>query len=366
MKLYATAIVSLAAFLSFGQDKPFAPEPRPFPRPWPVPVAVDQFTLVDKEGTEHGVLRASETSPFSEGLAAFRRDGKWGYVNREGEEVIPPTYASADAFHDGWAVVGPLQIINADGDSMALDPGIQEVRAFSEKFAAAKKDDAWGFINTEGKFVIKPRFSEVGRFSEQRAAFRNEKGWGYIDKRGKKVIKPHLERRGAGPFRDGVAVVKQGGERLIDLKGKLLGEQTWDEIGLLSEGFAPVRKGEKVGLIDKTGKVVLPATYLYIGTFAEGVAPARKNTWSKTGYIDAKGAFVIGEQYEEAYAFVDGVATIRKRGTWGCIDRKGNYVLQLRQGVRVDFSEERAFVPLTIPGPGPGPRPQPIPLLRKI
>jgi tetratricopeptide (TPR) repeat protein len=39
--------------------------------------------------------------PFSEGLAACKRDGVWGFVDSEGKEVIPPKYIEVGDFHDG-------------------------------------------------------------------------------------------------------------------------------------------------------------------------------------------------------------------------------------------------------------------------
>lgn len=45
------------------------------------------------------------TSYFSEGRARVRRNGRWGFVDRTGELVIPPRFARAGTFHDGLARV---------------------------------------------------------------------------------------------------------------------------------------------------------------------------------------------------------------------------------------------------------------------
>ena len=43
---------------------------------------------------------------FSEGLASVRNsDGRYGYINKEGKEVIPCNYLGVGVFHDGFAVV---------------------------------------------------------------------------------------------------------------------------------------------------------------------------------------------------------------------------------------------------------------------
>lgn len=45
------------------------------------------------------------TTYFSEGRARIRRDGRWGFIDRAGEVVIPPRFARAGSFRDGLARV---------------------------------------------------------------------------------------------------------------------------------------------------------------------------------------------------------------------------------------------------------------------
>jgi hypothetical protein len=45
---------------------------------------------------------------FSDGLAAVKKDGKWGYIDEEGKMVIEPQFDYAGTFSEGVAVVGEL------------------------------------------------------------------------------------------------------------------------------------------------------------------------------------------------------------------------------------------------------------------
>lgn len=57
--------------------------------------------------------------PFSEGLANVAVSGRWGYINRQGEQVLPLEYSYADSFKDGKARVskdGKWIYINKEGD----------------------------------------------------------------------------------------------------------------------------------------------------------------------------------------------------------------------------------------------------------
>lgn len=88
---------------------------------------------------------------FSEGLAPFRvksvSDGKvrWGYIDRDGNEVIKPRFTSAQPFSDGLAAVGIKKI-----ESTFLDGHLPQERI--------------GFIDRQGKIVIDPLYNEAGEF----------------------------------------------------------------------------------------------------------------------------------------------------------------------------------------------------------
>ena len=54
-------------------------------------------------------------SPFSDALAVVELEGIWGYINYDGEWVIPQQYDAASSFHDGLAQV------MKDGRMMYID-----------------------------------------------------------------------------------------------------------------------------------------------------------------------------------------------------------------------------------------------------
>jgi hypothetical protein len=62
---------------------------------------------------------AGPTAYFSEGRARIRRDGRWGFIDRAGEVVIPPRFARAGSFRDGLARVrfadGQTGYVTRDG-----------------------------------------------------------------------------------------------------------------------------------------------------------------------------------------------------------------------------------------------------------
>ncbi|QZY57530.1 WG repeat-containing protein [Crassaminicella profunda] len=51
-----------------------------------------------------------------------------------------------------------------------------------------KLDDKYGFINKEGKLIIKAEYDKVRSFSEGLAPVKINGRWGYIDKNGEKIL----------------------------------------------------------------------------------------------------------------------------------------------------------------------------------
>ena len=68
------------------------------------------------ETAQRGVLTYSEpiapryddALSFSEGLAAVKTDGLWGYIDTKGNTVIPEQFDIAFSFSEGLALVGTL------------------------------------------------------------------------------------------------------------------------------------------------------------------------------------------------------------------------------------------------------------------
>jgi len=46
-----------------------------------------------------------EVKEFSEGIAAVKKNGKWGYINSQGKLIVPCEYDYADQFSEGFAKV---------------------------------------------------------------------------------------------------------------------------------------------------------------------------------------------------------------------------------------------------------------------
>lgn len=114
----------------------------------------------------NAIQKYEKLGSFNEGLAPVLRNGKWGFINTKGEEVIPCQYPN------------PYEDFTAS--------------PFYEGMALVQKDGKWGFINTKGEEVIPISIEaeSIGRFSEGMAfVYIDEENFSVINKEGKTVFK---------------------------------------------------------------------------------------------------------------------------------------------------------------------------------
>ena len=96
---------------------------------------------------------------FSEGLAKVRKNGKEGYINSQGEEVIPCIYEYAWNFSEGLAKVrknGREGYINPQGEEVipCIYDCTDDFSEFSEGLAKVYRHGRWSIINAAGKVVV--------------------------------------------------------------------------------------------------------------------------------------------------------------------------------------------------------------------
>ena len=115
--------------------------------------------------------------------------------------------------------------------------GVSFERDFFEGLAGAKGDNGFGYIDTDGEWVVAPEYSDGRDFSEGLAAVQLNSKWGYVDRAGTLVIEARFDE--GGEFHDGRAAVRLNDRYgFIDTSGKLL---SMNAAGLAAFRIAPER-----------------------------------------------------------------------------------------------------------------------------
>lgn len=274
-------------------------------------------------------------------LAAVQNeDGKWGYINEEGEEIIPCEYDFVSPYWiDGVAIVGQKDGKYSSGMAEYEWGSINEkgevviplkyrntsicsfngMLSFAEDVGTDKDGEPilnWGFLDTAGNVIIdfQYQFEYYPYYQE------NERGWIVVSRSTDK-----LDNEGKVIYNYGV--IDSQGNEIIPISDQYI--DIFQEIG--DSGMIAVgrnKKGEmKYGYLNGDNEIVLPFEYENAGNFTDnGLARAEKN--GKYGYINMKGETVIDFQYEYAFEYGEnGVAAVRiSDGTYQYIDSQGNVI----------------------------------------
>ncbi|MEQ1933406.1 MAG: WG repeat-containing protein, partial [Fimbriimonadaceae bacterium] len=106
--------------------------------------------------------------PEGTGLYPVHVGDKMGYINVSGKLVIEPTFHRAESFSDGLAGVQSIwdpdknvyDFIDVKGNVVLRGVNIPEMSApkFSEGLVPVEQNGKTGFMNKEGKIVIRPQF----------------------------------------------------------------------------------------------------------------------------------------------------------------------------------------------------------------
>lgn len=133
---------------------------------------------------------------------------RWGYIDAAGKWVLPRRFDAAGPFGGDSALVrldDEWQLIDRNGQPVQNahtgEPSYQPIR-----LKPSEKDGQWGFVDTQGAWVIPAQFEAARDFSEGMAAVQRDGLWGYIDEKGRMVISPGFNE--AGDFGQGLAPVR--------------------------------------------------------------------------------------------------------------------------------------------------------------
>lgn len=303
------------------------------------------------------VAQYDELSDYSFGFAKVKKAGKYGFIDKEGNEIVECVYEDAGTFSDGMAYV--------------------------------KQNGKYGFIDNLGELTIPIQYSKVQDFADGLAWINDDGPWCVIDKYNNKVFTFMKPSKSRSDFEDGLSKITPPGDApdyYIDNKGEILnldGHTPDYNYGVFSDqlilctsedadgnsksyyidrnkniiingdpkysycpfvnGLAPFISWEDsmMGYINKKGEVAIPPTIPFMafddletgGVFynKEGMIRTIKFTEEEEiryGFIDVHGQLVVPYKYKDAQDFVGGLAAVcDENGKWGFINKEGELVI---------------------------------------
>ena len=239
----------------------------------------ENFVQLTPEFIE-AIQKYDQLSLFSEGYAAVCKNGKWGYIDKTDQEVIPCKYEQANPFHEGLASV-----------QISYDSG-------------------YGFIDKTGREVIRhrPEIAMPGEFSEGLVVVKNEGNDHFfvLDKEGRKVFQGSYGKGSYAPyssfgmmpyaapiyiekFIDGKLYIPKGesGYNVYDTKGNKVKEVSDSEM-------------ERITKRATAGQAQTFTHTLYTGKMY-GTETAELYLW---GVKDANGKIIVPAEYDHASIYL--------------------------------------------------------------
>ncbi|KUP21748.1 WG repeat-containing protein [Paenibacillus sp. DMB5] len=271
----------------------------------------EELIPVKKSGYTAGFMNRSgelaidaphyQLGQFSEGLAWFKdlvktETGgitvKMGYINRAGKVVIPAIYNRASDFSDGLAKVSGSKTFYIDHNGKTVIravTGLQNSEPFSNGLAAVtvrttsagKSVIRTGFINTKGKWAIKPIYDYASSFSEGIATATVNGKSGLIDTKGNWIVKPKYSGGSGfiGQFHDGYILLTISGKydytyRLVDAKGNIITVPGAGQIAGFGDGIVSYFGDTGMGFMNPAGEVIVKPAYSYVWNYTAGAGKA--------------------------------------------------------------------------------------------
>ena len=244
----------------------------------------------------------------------FYKDGKCGFIDTFGNEIVPPMYEYGAYSTEGLAVVrqnGAYGFIDSNND-IVVPFCHEDVNNVREKsfFSWGK-----GFFNLDNKcfFECKENIITSG-FHEGFASLTRPPNMttnrqistptcGLISRTGDWMIAPQTEYC----F---YQEVSQG----------LLAASMWMKSGAMLSGF-----------LNTSGEIAIPFIFTEVRSFSEDLAPVREaEPNGKCGYINQKGNYVISPKFNDAWEFSEGLAAVaitKKSTKIGFINKEGEFVI---------------------------------------
>ena len=148
-----------------------------------------KYGFIDKNGKDVIPCNYDGASIFNEGLAAIKLNGKWGFIDRDGIEVIPHRYEEVYAFSEGFVAIklnGKWGFIDKSGREV-IPCKYDGTYCFTGGLGSVRLQDKFGFVNKEGIEAIPCKYDAVDDFVNGIACVELNGGWGLIDNAGREV-----------------------------------------------------------------------------------------------------------------------------------------------------------------------------------
>jgi hypothetical protein len=191
--------------------------------------------------------RAEEVFKESEGMIGFKRDGRYGFVDKQGRLRVANRYDSIGEFHDGVAaikLIGKWGYVNAS-DKIVVQPNFDSPFHFKNGLCIVSRNGNNGIINKDAKVILPLRYNLITRLPDGKFLLKQNSQLGLADDKGSVLIEPRFEELRPAQA-DWWIVCQQGRCGVMSSTGMDLVPLRYDQIKTSETGkyFVALKKAE--------------------------------------------------------------------------------------------------------------------------
>lgn len=175
---------------------------------------------------------------------------------------------------------------------------VEEIKFGNYNLFPAKSKGAFGFVNSDGTWVIKPQYAETSLFSEKIAGYRSTQNWGLLSESGDLIGTATWDE--IKPFQQGIAIAKSSGKYyLLNSIGNSINSEGFDDIFRTTDGYFLVEKSGKAGLLNSDGNEVIPIEFEKLRREKKDFIVAQKD--GQVGVINEAGEIIFPLAFEQIH-----------------------------------------------------------------
>lgn len=260
-------------------------------------------------------------------LYVFKKEGKSGFMDRNGQIKIEAMYDAAEQFTEGFAVVymnGKAGVINQSNE-LIVKPHFNNIKSFVEGVAVVSNNEKYGLIDTTGKIILNPKYDWISFQAEGIIGLKEDELWSFYSLITRKKINREKYKT-IGAFSEGLASVQDnytGKYGFIKPNGDLIIPFVLTLVySDFSNGFAAVcDENRKTIYINKNGENTFGKTFDSVNRFYDARAFV-KDTYNSEGYfIDTTGKRISQNTYKSAWFYCEGLCGVKKDNSFLVIDK---------------------------------------------